>query len=145
MTNTITLTRINSNLLAVTSFILICVMLFLTVQPALAQQDAFYQHEFHPCNGIYNSLQLAIAASELALAAVRMALKLRDAAAESGSELALKVAQKALELALEVSETCAELAVELLEDLEDCIEDYPGPWHFYVASGGCESGGCVNV
>ena len=36
MTNTITLPRINSNLLAVMSFMLICVMMFFTVLPALA-------------------------------------------------------------------------------------------------------------
>ena len=145
MTNTITLPRINSNLLSVTSFILICVMLFLTVQPSLAQQDTSYHHEFHPCYDIYVNLSLAIVAAQVALAAARMARHLRDAAAESGNELAEEVAQAALELAIEVAKTFAERAVELLEDLEDCNEDFPGPWYFYWVSGGCESGGCVNV
>ena len=36
MTNAITLPRINSNILVVTSLILICAMMFLTVLPALA-------------------------------------------------------------------------------------------------------------
>lgn len=36
MTNTITLPKLNSNILVVTSLILICAMMFLTVLPALA-------------------------------------------------------------------------------------------------------------
>ena len=135
MTNTIRLPKLNSNILALTSFILICAMTFLTVKPALAQSDDI--DESHPCYEVFIEAQQAVAAAKLAVAAGRFARDLRDAAE---SELARKLAQKALDFAIAAAERFAERAIELSEELDECLE---GKW--ILVSGSCESGGCGNA
>lgn len=113
-------------------------MTFLTGKLALAQSDDI--DESHPCYEVFIEVQQAVAAAKLAIAAARFARDLRDAAKESGNELARKLAQKAFDLATAAAERFAESAKELSEDLLECLE---GKW--ILVSGSCESGGCGNA
>lgn len=140
MTNTITLPRINSNILALISFILICVMLFLTVQLPFAQGNGIWGD---PCEKFVEQAKLSTVLFQLAVEAMNLALALHELAEASGNELAIELTDAALSLAIEVAENAKEKAEEDVEKMEDCRELFPDPPYFMlIASNGCVSGGC---
>ena len=116
MTNTITLPRINSNILVVTSFILICAMMFLTVLPALA---------WH-CGLLKLALDVAIFLANLAMDVVRW---LMDIGAP----------QWMIDVALAASNYLNGLMNDAWQAYQDCLAQHNGGG---CDTGGCDTGGC---
>ena len=126
MTNAITLPRINSNILAVTSLILICVMMFLTVHPALA---------WHDCDDEKAAMDAARLVYEIAYVAYFVALALLELAKLIGIE-------RLIELAEEAVRNAARFYLNATVDWQNARDAYIKCRKTKHASGGCESGGC---
>ncbi len=122
----IQLPKVNSNLLAVISMIVICIMAFLMVQPILAQSS------YDPCEVERSSRNTALLA--LALASTTLSVTLL-----TGQWWAIGLATAALGIAIRaVNDTQA--ALDRCE--KENGYDGDGFWDDEWIGGGCISGGC---
>ncbi|RKU30763.1 hypothetical protein C6497_03530 [Candidatus Poribacteria bacterium] len=130
MTNTIKLPIINSNILALTSFNLICMMMFIAIQLAFA---------WH-CEGTRATLNTANNAVDLAEGLHQLAKIALEMAEESGNESYIKLAKKAVNWTANAYVNAVNNHAIAREAHLDCL-DTPHPLIFIVSEG-CVSGGC---
>ena len=126
MTNTIRLPGINSNILALISFILIFAMMFLTVHPALAEHD---------CDDEKAAMDAARLLYEIAYIVHYLAELALELAEATGIDWLIEQAEEALQEA-------AEFLVEATVDWQNARDAYRECRKTKHASAGCESGGC---
>ncbi|MDE0313264.1 MAG: hypothetical protein OXM61_00050 [Candidatus Poribacteria bacterium] len=133
MTNRIRLPKLNSNILALTSFILICMMMFIAIQLAFA---------WH-CESERATMKTANDAVDLADGLHQLAKIALEKAEESGNESLIKLAKKAVNLAARAYVNAVTNWAAAKKALTDCLKKpHPPRPPIIMASEGCVSGGC---
>ncbi len=124
----IQLPKLNTNLLSVISLIVLCMMVFVTINTAAEACDEILE-AYHAADLVAEGLSWV---AQQAMEALRLAEK-------TGINFLIKAATAALEAALIAAGEADKIATSLLELYFDCLESQP---ETRMVSGSCDSGSC---
>ncbi len=128
MTNILTwdIKSINTNLLSVISFIVLCAIIFVTANSVAVACDELKEQVAYA----YLIQQAAYLAALAAVGALALA-------EQTGDQALIDAAREAAIAAAEFYETMSNSFIQLLQNLVDCLEAKKAD------SGGCDSGSCA--
>jgi len=132
MTNTLTwnikpiqLPKLNTNLLSVISFIVLCAIIFVTANSLAVA-----------CDELMEQVAYAYLIQQAAYLAALAAVGAWALAELTGNQALIDAARETAIAAAEFYETMSNSCIQLLQDLVDCLQDEQ------AASGSCDSGSC---
>ena len=124
--NFLTLPKLNTNLFSVISLIVLCSIVFVTINTATEACEELLE-AYHAADKVANGLSWV----------AKQAIKGIQLAEKTGIDFLIQAATTAAEIALAAAKEAHKIATALLKLYLDCLKSQP-----VMVSGSCDSGSC---